>query len=119
MCVTLYAHGPVKLQVGKYGMLLNEARESFVNECNKLDLEFDCEHLYLGYLFKIRKSEQHSWKEYTTRLESLIHALSYVDDHRAKPPSVYEMNQEIVPDNDYIKVGVYDTKNLSHSHIIL
>lgn len=111
MCVSLYAHGPTRLEIGKYGKDLYNAKRDFYDKCVRLGLEVEEKPAYRGYELRIVKGVNEE-KTYDDKLQSLLYELAYVDDWKTSPPTIYMMHEEHVPEDGYIKTNVVDRRSL-------
>ena len=100
--VSLYAHGTAIIEVGKYGMSLEEAKASFLATCEQLGLKPEVKEKKRGIVFDFgRKIDR--------RLGELLVAVADIDDLHGDPPSQYTLrDQGEVPPGKYVRTGTYN-----------
>lgn len=100
MSVSLYAHGPAVIEIGKYGMSLEDAKLSFEKTCEKHGVEIGSRKINPK---KIRFSLSNG------DLYALINELAKVADIHGDPPDQYTLDVFVdIPEGTYVKTGVYN-----------
>ena len=101
MSVSLYAHGTATIEVGKYGMTLQEAKEAFLATATKHGLDPK----------KVKESPTEIMVEFGWNddgIQDLLHDVADVDDLHGDPPAVYTLKAEDVPEGEYVRTGSYN-----------
>ncbi len=102
MPVSLYAHGTAVIEVGKYGMNLNDAKNSFLETAKNIGLPDP----------KIKESKNSiviNFRSLHSKLHDLLSAVADVEDLHGDPPDSYSLKgKQDIPAGEYIKTGTYN-----------
>lgn len=102
MTVSLYAHGPAKIEVGKFGMSLEEAKNTFLAMCEKFNLT-PTKIIQKNHTITIRLPTTLGDDK-----DGLLSEVANIEDLHGDPPFVYSLVEEKIPEGEYVKTGWYN-----------
>lgn len=100
MSVSLYALGSAKIEIGRYGMSLNDAYDNFLKtaeECGAIIEKVSID----TKTIKIKLD----WDGDNNKL---LHKLAFVQDLHGDPPYRYTLEEETVHIGQYVQTGCYN-----------
>ena len=101
MTISLYAIGRAEIEVGKYGMTLEEAKAAFLKTCEDLNIKPQ----------KIKKGGNKIviYLPFADKNHDLLNQVADVEDLHGDPPNRYVLESEAdVPQGGYVKTGTYN-----------
>lgn len=101
MSISLYAHGPAKIEVGRYNLSLEEACEDFLQLCKKHNIKVEKKLIDNGVKF-IAKNDLDKG------LYKLLSEVADVMDLHGDPPNVYSLIEEKTLKERYYTTGSYN-----------
>jgi len=108
MIVTsLYAVGPARIEVGKYGMPLQEALDAFSLTCESHNLKPKITRKENKIFVAFDRTKD--WSEFHQDLANLLDEVANVVDLHGDAPDAYILaSDRDIPENQYVKTGCYN-----------
>lgn len=99
--ISVYAHGPAQIEVGKFNGSLPQAIAWFHTQVEKFDLKVDVTTDGTTARFSIKGHDFGAWAK-------LLHEVANVSDLRGDAPDVYYLYDDcVLVYEGYTKTGVY------------
>jgi hypothetical protein len=100
MGVSLYAVGPAKIEVGRFGMEMNEAKEAFLAKCAECGVKPDS--------VKEQKGKVIVDLPFKRENHALLKAVANVEDLHGDLPDRYILEDHYAPPGEYVRTGSYN-----------
>jgi hypothetical protein len=102
MTISLYAHGPAKIEVGQYNMkTLQDAQNAFLETCRTCDCKPEgIKSTENKVIVNFADLDENLWK--------LLNQVAKVNDCHGDPPSLYTLVVQEVKEGEYVKTGSYN-----------
>lgn len=100
MSISLYAHGTAQIEIGKYGGTLEQAKEKFIESCEKLNL--------IPTISEAINRITFDFKFGSKNLHKFLSEMAIVEDLHGDPPDRYSLVQNYLDPGVYIKTGSYN-----------
>lgn len=109
MNTSLYAHGPASIEVGKYGLPLDKAKEAFLKTVEEVGLPYEVSEKKGKIHVSLYKPKSDKLKFNPRKFADLLFKVARVADLHGDAPDSYTLAQdEQIPEGQYVTTGVYN-----------
>ena len=106
MTTSVYAHGPAKIEIGKFGGPPDKAQAYVLEKAKSLNLTWKIKGNTI--VFDYVHDGMDSMYSFHSKTQQLLGQLANIEDLHGDAPCEYSFKENSVPEGTYVKTGVYN-----------